>query len=83
MSVMMVPLAVPALTCNTRVTVPLDPAGALGAVQVMVPVAPTAGVVQVVPGGAEIDWNVVLAGVVSVRVGLVAVALPVFVAVCV
>ena len=80
---MIVPFAVPAFTCNTRVTVPLDPAGADAAEQVIDPVPPTGGVVHVVPGGAEIDWNVVFAGVVSVNVGLFAVPEPVFVTVCV
>src|SRR5271165_2192796 len=82
-SVMMVPLAVPAATCNTSCTLTLDPAATLAVVQVIVPVPPTGGVVQVVPGGAEIDWNVVLAGVVSVRVAFVAALLPVFVSTCV
>ena len=83
MSVMIVPLGVPAVTFTTSVIVPLEPAGALGAVHVTVPVPPTGGVVQVVPGGADIDWKVVFAGMVSVRDGLVAVPLPVFVTVCV
>lgn len=52
---MIVPLAVPAATCTTRTTVPLDPAGALAAVQLIAPVPPTGGVVQVVPVGAKID----------------------------
>lgn len=78
-----VPLAVPAFTCTTRTTVPLDPAGAVAAVQLIAPVPPTAGVVHVVPGGAEMDTKVVFAGVVSVSVGFVALAAPTLVAVCV
>lgn len=73
---MIVPPAVPEATFTTITTVPFDPAGALGAVHVIVPVPPTGGVVHVVPVGAEIDWNVVLVGVVSVRVGVFAAALP-------
>jgi hypothetical protein len=42
----------------------------LAAVQVMVPVAPTAGVVQVQPAGAEYDAKVVLVGTASVKVKL-------------
>jgi hypothetical protein len=82
-SVITVPAAVPAFTCTTKTTVPLDPAGAAGAVQLIAPVPPTAGVVHVVPGGAEMDTKVVLVGVVSVSVGFVALAAPTFVAVCV
>lgn len=82
-SVMVVPLAVPAFTFTTRRMVPLEPAGALGAVQVTVPVPPTGGVVHVVPTGAEIEKKVVFVGIVSVRDGLLAVPLPVLVTVCV
>jgi hypothetical protein len=82
-SVITVPAAVPAVTCTTRTTVPLDPAGAVAAVQLIAPVPPTAGVVHVVPGGAEMDTKVVFAGVVSVSVGFVALAAPTLVAVCV
>ncbi len=82
-SLILVPFAVPAFTFNTRVTVPLDPAGADAAVHVIVPVPPTGGVIHDVPGGAEIDWNVVFVGVVSVIDGLLAVPDPVFVTVCV
>lgn len=42
----------------------------LVAVQVMVPVAPTAGVVQLQPAGAEIDAKVAFAGTASVKVKL-------------
>lgn len=80
---MIVPLAVPAFTCTTRVTVPLEPAGAEGALQFTAPVPPTPGVVQVVPGGVEMKTNVVFAGMFSLKVGVLAAALPTFVAVCV
>jgi hypothetical protein len=80
---MIVPLAVPALTCTTNVTVPLEPAGADAALQLTAPVPPTAGVMHVVPGGAEMDTNVVLAGMFSLNVGVLAAALPTLVAVCV
>jgi hypothetical protein len=80
---MIVPLAVPALTCTTKVTVPLEPAGAEAALQFMAPVPPTPGVVHVVPGGAEMEKNVVLAGVFSLNVGVLAAALPTLVSVCV
>lgn len=80
---MTVPTGVAAATRTTTVTVPLEPAGAAGALQFMVPPLPTGGVVQVVPVGYEIDWNVVFAGMLSLKVALVAVPLPTFVAVCV
>jgi hypothetical protein len=50
---------------------------------VTVPVAPTAGVVQVHPAGASTDWNVVFTGVASVNATPVAAAGPLFVTVCV
>src|ERR1700751_3986328 len=44
------------------------PAGRLElSLQLTVPVAPTAGVVQVHPAGASTDWKVVFAGVASVN----------------
>lgn len=58
-------------------------AAMLGFVHVIVPVPPTAGVMQVHPAGGEIDWKVVLVGVASVNVAPVAVAGPLFVTVCV
>lgn len=58
-------------------------AATLGFVHVIVPVAPTAGVVQVHPAGAEIDAKVVLVGVASVNVAPVAAAGPLLVTVCV
>jgi len=52
-------------------------------VQVIVPVPPTAGVVQVQPAGADTDWNVVFVGVASVKLTPVAAAGPLFVTFCV
>src|SRR5882724_10665461 len=64
-SLIAVPAAVPAFTFNAREKLP-DPGATLRLVQVMVPVPPTTGTVpQVHPAGGVIDWNVVLAGVVS------------------
>src|SRR5580704_4026348 len=51
----------------------------LAAEQVTVPVAPTAGAVQVHPAGGETDSNVVFAGVASVKLRPVAVAGPLLV----
>jgi hypothetical protein len=73
-----VPAAVPEATCNANVNV-ADPTAKLAFVQLMVPAAPVAGVVQVQPVGGVIDWNVVSAGVVSVRLALIAVLGPEFV----
>jgi hypothetical protein len=49
----------------------------------MVPAEFTAGVTQDHPAGGVIDWNVVLAGVVSVKVAVVAELGPLFVTTCV
>ena len=59
------------------------PDAMLGFVHVIVPVALTAGVVQVHPAGAETDWKVVLVGVASVNVAPEDAAGPLFVTVCV
>jgi hypothetical protein len=82
-SVIVVPAVVPAVTFTTNSTVPLVPAGAVGPVQVTLPVAPTASDVHVVPVGGVIETNVVFAGVVSTNVGLLAVPVPTLVATCV
>ena len=52
-------------------------------VHVIVPVPPTAGTVQPHPAASVIDWNVVLAGVFSVKVALVALLGPLLVTTCV
>lgn len=62
-SAMFVPDAVPALTCSTNVKPPVALSASVPTVQVIVPVAPTAGVVQVQPAGVVMDWNVVFGGV--------------------
>ena len=80
-SLICVPAAVPAVTFNTTVNVD-DPGAKLGLVQLMVPLLPTAGVVQDQPPGIVIDWNVVFGGVVSVMLTVVAVAGPAFVTTC-
>src|SRR5580692_7251256 len=82
-SEIVVPAAVPAVTFTTNSTVPLVPAGAAGPLQVTLPVAPTASDVHVVPGGGVMETNVVFGGVVSTRVGLLAVPVPTLVATCV
>jgi hypothetical protein len=71
---MLDPSAALEFALTTRIMVPLDPAGMLVAVQVMVPVPPTAGVLQVT--GALSDTKVELAGTGSVKVTLVAMAGP-------
>src|SRR5271165_1181930 len=81
-SLIAVPAAVPAFTFSTTVNVP-EPAARLGFVQVIVPVPFTAGVMHDHPAGAEIDWNVVFAGVLSVRLAVVAVLGPLLVTTCV
>ena len=70
-----VPAAVPAFTLSTTVKVPA-PGASFALVQLMVPVPFTAGVVHDHPAGNVIDWKVVFAGVVSVRLALVAVLGP-------
>lgn len=50
-------------TLTTTIMFADAPDARLGFVQVIVPVAPIAGVVHVHPAGAEIDWNVVFVGV--------------------
>lgn len=73
-----VPAGVPAVTFKTTVKL-ADPVATLGLVQVMVPVPPTTGVVHDHPAAMTIDWYVVFAGVVSVRLATAAVLGPAFV----
>jgi hypothetical protein len=82
-SVMFVPEGVPEFTCSTRVKVPeLFTARVPVAVQLIVPVPPTAGFVpQVHPAGGLTDWNVVLGGVTCVKLAPLATAGPLFVTV--
>lgn len=72
-SLMIVPLAVPAVTLYTTENVPFAPAATLVLVQL------TGGDVQVQPVGADTETNVVLAGVGSVKVAAVAATDPVLV----
>src|SRR5437899_2822765 len=88
-----VPAAVVVLawTCGENVALALSVSGMLteapeasvAAVQLIVPVPPMAGVMQVQPAGGVMPWNVVFGGVVKVYVGLFAVKLPRFEIVCV
>jgi hypothetical protein len=64
-SAIFVPEGVPEFTCKTNVKFATAlTARLLPSVQVIAPVAPTAGVVQVHPTGAAIDWKLVFGGVV-------------------
>src|SRR5580658_56238 len=78
-----VPAAIVGATFSTTIMSAAVPDAMLGSVQLTVPVAPTAGVVHVHPTGAETDANVVLLGVTSVKLAVVAAAGPLFVTVCV
>ena len=84
-SVMVVPDGVPEFTCRISVNVPvLFTARVPVAVQVIVPVPPTGGVVpHVHPAGAVMDWKFVFGGVTCVNVAPLATAGPLFVTVCV
>src|SRR5580704_14496957 len=81
-SLIAVPAAVPPFTFRASVKLP-DPGATLGLVQVMAPVPFTAGVTHDHPAGGVIDWKVVLAGVVSVKLAVVAELGPEFVTTCV
>lgn len=84
-SVMTVPVAVPAFTFVTSVNeaVEPEPAARVAMLQLTVPVAPTAGVVQVQVPGLARETKVVFVGIASVKVTVVAVAGPLFVNDCV
>jgi hypothetical protein len=74
---MLVPPGVPTLTFTTRVIVMLEPLARVGPEQVTAPVPPTRGVVgHVQPPVALTETNVVLAGVESLKVGVVAGSCP-------
>src|SRR5215470_14337465 len=51
-----VPLAVDAFTFTVTLMLATEPGARLGFVQLIFPVPPTAGVVQVHPAGARTDW---------------------------
>ena len=70
-------------TLTTTTMLADAPEANVGLVQVTLPVAPIAGVVQVQPAGARADWKVVFRGVASVKFAVVAAAGPLFVTVCV
>lgn len=57
------------LTTSAKFT---EPVASVATLQVIVPVPPTAGVVQVQPAGEVSDWKVVLVGMALVRVTPVA-----------
>ena len=82
-SVMIVPVAVPAFTFVTRVNDPLEPAAKVAMLHVTVPVPPTAGVIQPHAPGLASDTNVVLVGIASVNLTVVAADGPLFVSDCV
>lgn len=82
-SVMTVPVAVPAFTLVTRVNEPLEPTARVAMLHVMVPVPPTGGVVQLQEPGLARDTNVVLVGTASVKLTVVAADGPLFVNDCV
>ena len=84
-SAMVVPDGVPALTCRTKVKFAVALIARVPpSVQVIVPAAPTEGVVQLHPAGGVIDWKLVLGGVVWVSfTGEVATAGPRLVTLCV
>src|SRR5262245_34708790 len=69
-----VPFAIPAPTFTTSVKDTLAPADSAALVQLTVPVAPTAGVVQLHPAGELRDTKVVPAGRESARATVVALA---------
>lgn len=81
-SLIAVPAAVPAFTFTATVKLAV-PGAKLGSVQVMVPVAPTAGLVHDHPTGKVTDWKVVFGGVLSLRLAVVAVLGPALVTTCV
>ena len=76
-SEIVVPSGTAQFTVATMVNVAVSPATIDGLLQVTVPLAPTAGVVQVQPAGALFDLNVVCGGKLSATVTLTAGAGPV------
>ena len=84
-SAMLVPDAVPAFDCRTKVKLAVAlTARLLPSVQVIVPVPPTGGTVpHVQPTGGVMDWKVVLGGVFCVKLADRAAAGPLLVTVIV
>jgi hypothetical protein len=81
-SVMMVPAEVPAFTFTTAEKFAAALTASVATLQLMVPVAPTAGVEQLHPTGEVSDTNVVFAGIGSLNVTVVADSVPWFVTAC-
>ena len=82
-SVITVPLAVPAFTFTTIEKVAAVLPTMLRLVHTTLPVPPTPGVVQVQPAGADIERKVVFAGTASTNVALSAALGPLLVTSCV
>ena len=82
-SVITVPFAVPAGTLATRENVAAVLPGMFKSVQITFPVPPTDGVAQVHPDGAEIETNVVPAGIAWTKLALSAALGPLLVMTCV
>ena len=72
-----------AVSCTTSVKTAVVPLAIEAVVQVTVPFAPTAGVVQLKPAGTLIDWKSSPAGSVSVTTTFAAASGPLFVSVIV
>jgi hypothetical protein len=64
-AVMVVPAVVPGSTFNVNGMLTLAPEASVDPLQLIAPVPPTAGVMQVHPAGGVIPWNVVFGGVVK------------------
>src|SRR5580704_7014770 len=71
-STIWVPLVVAAPTLTVIVNVELARLATNAFVQVIFPVAPTAGVKHVQPAGVTMAWKVVLAGTASVKIAFTA-----------
>ncbi len=82
-SLMVVPLGVPAPTCTTNVKVERTLGSFEGKVQEIFPVAPTAGVEQVQPAGTARETKVVLEGMASLKTTFSAGCGPLLFTVCV
>ena len=81
LAVSVVPFGTVGPTLVTTANVADEPAVSPAATHEIAPVPPTAGVVQLQPAGATIDWNVKFppAGIAVVKNGLVASAGPLFI----
>ena len=82
-STICVPLVVPDTTVTTTVKGETLETATSGLVHEIVPVPPTAGVVQVQPAAEVIDWKVVFAGMASVKTAFTASRGPLLVTDCV